>query len=187
MQLDGTVSHLRRPRTAVIIASMVLLCWVTVSFVLPNQGPVDEYYDAQGDNFRVRVERRHDLLGPMHYWYIFRSNRKGEPAWQEVTRQLYGDRIPLPKSQIRFVGENVGYFFFALKYAVTIDAGKSWTVFDFEETPLFKPRENDYSKIADVQISQDGSGSLTMFRYDMTKGKVTMFVTSDYGQHWSLE
>jgi hypothetical protein len=99
----------------------------------------------------------------------------------------YGLNNSAVQSQTRFVGDEVGYFFFGLKYAVTVDAGESWRVFDFSESPHFNPKENDYSKIADVEISHDGTGALTMCRYDMTQGKVRMFTTRDFGQHWSLE
>ena len=146
-----------------------------------------EGWETHNSKFSVRVERRADLYGFMSYWYVFRSAPNGAVAWHEVTRQLHGEPVALPKKQIRFVGEDVGYLFFQLKYAVTTDGGQTWSVFDFGNNSSFKPENLDYSRIADVEIKADGIGQLTMFKYDPTHGQSILFFTKDYGKHWNLE
>jgi hypothetical protein len=179
--------HFSLSRTIVIGVGLLMVSWLLSSFVMQGQGPVEEYLDTQNSKFKIRVERRTDLIGPMHYWYVFRSAKNGDATWQEITRDLYGEPIPLPAKQIRFINNDIGYLFFSLKYAVTINAGGSWIVFDFAKNPFFKPKEFDYSKIADVEILPDGNGKLTMFKYDMSQGQSLKFVTKDYGQTWQVK
>lgn len=174
-------------RAFLVTTSLAILVWIIFGFVLPQQGPVLEQWETHNAKFKIRVQRRHDLYGIMHYWYVFQTAQNESIRWREVTRQLHGEPVALPKDQIRFVSENVGYFFFQLKYAVTVDGGETWSVFDFGNNPKFLPQKLDYSKIAQVEIRPDGTGELTMFRYDMTQGQSTMFVTRDYGQHWVLK
>ena len=180
--------HLKRISTILILVSVLgFTAWIVEGFLLPGQGPVVEEWGTQNTKFKVRVQRRADLYSIMSYWYVFQTAQKGSIRWREITRHLYNEPDALPKKQIRFVNEDVGYLFFQLKYAVTVDSGSTWTVFDFGNNPLFKPQELDYSRIEDVDILPDGTGKLTMFKYDSSQGKSTLFFTNDYGQHWSLK
>jgi hypothetical protein len=76
----------------------------------------------------------------MSYWFVFQSAQNGSIRWREITRQLFDEPNAPPTKQIRFVGEDVGYLFFQLKYAVTTDAGTTWSVFDFGNNPSFQTR-----------------------------------------------
>jgi hypothetical protein len=169
-----------------LLIALVLggLLWGVFGFILPGQGPVLQEWETHNSKFKIRVQRRHDLYGLMTYWYVFQCAENGSIVWHEVMRQLHGEPVALPKDQIRFVSENVAFIFFQLKYAVTVDGGKTWAVFDFGNNASFKPEQLDYSRIADVDMRADGVGTLTMFRYDSRKGTAPLFITSDYGKHW---
>jgi hypothetical protein len=173
--------------TLLVVACLVAATWLSNEFLISGQGPVLEKWEDHNSTFSIRVERRADLYSLMSYWYVFQSSRKGTLRWGEITRQLHGEPVPLPKEQIRFVSDDVGYLFFQLKYAVTVDSGQSWSVFDFGHNPLYSPKKLDYSRIADVKVLPDGTGKLTMFRYDITQGQSTLFFTHDYGRHWELK
>jgi len=172
--------------TLVLIICLVSVAWLSNEYLVSGQGPVIEKWETHNSTFNIRVERRADLHGIMDYWYVFKSAPKGAIRWQEITRQLHGEPIPLPNNQIRFVSDDVGYLFFQLKYAVTVDAGRTWSVFDFGNNPSYSPKKLDYSRIANVEVLADGTGKLTMFRYDITQGQSTLFFTNDYGRHWEL-
>jgi hypothetical protein len=173
--------------TILLVSMLGLSAWIVHGFLLPGQGPVLEEWETHNAKFKVRVQRRADLYGIMSYWYVFQSAQKDSTRWREITRHLYDEPDALPKKQIRFVTKDVGYLFFQLKYAVTVDSGNTWTVFDFGNNPSFKPEDLDYSRIADVEIQPEGTGKLTMFKYDITHGRSTLFFTYDYGQHWVLK
>lgn len=164
----------------VVIVGLTLL----LQSLLMGQGPALEQGQTSNSKFTIKVERRSDLSSMMHYWYVFSSARKGDLRWREITKHLYGEPVELPVKQIRFIGNDIAYFFFQLKYAVTVDAGETWSVFDFGDNPLFKPDQLDYSRIADVKIQEDGTGHVVMFRYDMTRGQEIKFYTKDFGKHW---
>lgn len=166
---------------------IALSSWIAYGFLIPSQGPVIEEWETHNSRFKIRVQRRAHLYGLMSYWYVFQSSSKGSIRWQEVTRHLQGEPIALPKQQIRFVSEDVGYLFFQLKYAVTVDGGATWKVFDFGDNPSFKPKQLDYSRIAEVLIRPDGTGDITMLKYDSRAGQSTLFYTMDYGQKWILK
>lgn len=176
---------MRIKRAILFVGLLIAATWLMQSLIL-GQGPVLEKGEVSNPKFTIRVERRSDLYGVMHYWYVFSSAQKGDLRWQKVTKHLLGEAVELPTKQLRFVGADVGYLFFQLKYAVTVDAGKTWSVFDFGENGSFKPELLDYSRIADVQISPDGTGHVVMFRYDMRQGQTIKFFTTDFGQHWNL-
>ncbi|SRR6266536_346638 len=179
---------LKKPSIILLLTFVLgISAWIVKGFLIPGQGPVIEQWETHNSKFKIRVQRRADLYGLMTYWYVFQSSRNGAITWREVTRHLHGEPVALPKKQIRFIGEDVGYFFFQLKYAVTVDGGETWKVFDFGNNPSFKPEKLDYSRIADVLIQPDGTGEATMLKYDSRSGQSTLFFTKDYGQHWTLK
>lgn len=177
---------MRKKKLLAFIVITVGSAWILQS-VLRGQGPAIEQAETSNSKFTIRVERRSDLSSMMHYWYVFKSKKKGDLRWHEITKQLHGEPVELPIKQIRFISPDVGYLFFQLKYAVSIDGGETWSLFDFGSHPSYKPEQLDYSRIADVKIQADGSGHVMMFRYDMTQGQAMKFLTKDFGQHWELK
>jgi len=174
-------------RAFLVTTSLAVLLWIIFGFVLPGQGPVLKEWETHNSKFTIRVQQRRDLYGYMTYWYVFQSSRNGSIVWHEVMRHLYGEPGAFSKEQIRFVSEDVAFVFFQLKYAVTVNGGSKWTVFDFGENNSFKPEKQGYSRIAEVEMLRNGTGTLTMFRYDTSQGTVPLFITYDYGQHWALK
>lgn len=157
--------------------------WLFFSFILPGQGPVVEEWQTQNSKFQVRVQRRPDLYGFGTYYYIFDSAPSGSNSWREVVRLLHDEPIPLPKNQIRFVNDEVGFLFMELKYAVTTDGGKTWSVFDFVKQ--YDPQRHDFSRIANVEVLRDGSGTVRMYGFEGTLKESPSFYTEDFGKRWS--
>lgn len=118
-------------------------------------------------------------------YYIFQSSSGGTNEWHEITTLLFDDPQPLPRDQVRFVNEQVGYFFMASTYGVTRDSGHTWFVFNVrKDLPIGRP--DSYLTIRGINIAPDGTGIMTL--YSKTPDEVvTQLHTLDYGQHWDIK
>lgn len=137
---------------------------------------IEEQQEISNGTFKVRVQKRPVFF--MQYYYILQSSSTKSYFWQEVTAHLRDDPVPIPIGQLRFVNEQVGYFFMDDFLAVSVDAGQTWT--------LWKPNELG---IDDVIINPDGTGTAKLWNYDYhLKHRVYSFAhTTNYGQRWNFE
>ena len=167
-----------------VVAVVVAANWMFVS--RPYMGKVIESWETSNQAFRVRVDQHSEehafVTGA---YYVFRSAPSGTEDWRDIMTFRHDDLIPIPRDQIRFVNDRVGFVFMGWKFAATTDGGGSWSVWD-AETDLPKWRCCNYELIQDVHLEVTGKGTMTLKAIPDRSGEVPELHTNDYGRHWSL-
>jgi hypothetical protein len=169
-----------------IVITLVALAIAVIGITKPWVGRVTETWQTQNQHFKIRVERRaeRDPLLPGAY-YIFQSALPDSSQWREVMTFRHDDPNPIPRNQVRFVKDNVGYVFMGWMYAVTTDGGSTWSVWDAgKDLPNW--RCCNYGLIKDVSIAPDGTGTMILNVIDPGRGEVPELKTKDFGKHWNL-
>ena len=114
-------------------------------------------------------------------YYVFKCARSDDRDWREIMIVHHDDPVKIPREQVRFVTDRVGYVFMLYNYAVTVDAGVTWFVW---YAPKDLPNWRDTrANINDVQIRSDGTGRMRLTT--STDQAAPELYTNDYGQHWN--
>ncbi len=117
-------------------------------------------------------------------YYVFESLPAGASAWIEIVTVRYDDRVPIPRDQIRFVNENIAYLFMGWTYAVTVNAGTTWSKIE-DVTNFFRDNDHVAFRYLDkVAVSDRGVGKMELKPIDEDSGRTRYLSTEDYGQHW---
>ncbi len=156
----------------------------------PKRGEtIYEQWQTSNNVFTVRVLAYPEENGgfvPGAY-YVFQSSSSKTPGqWNEITTFRHDDLIPIPRNQVQFLNDRVGYLFMAWMYAVTVDGGATWSIWSAEKD-LPNWRCCNYRLIQDVHIAPDGAGRMRLNPIPQRQGEVPELHTEDYGQHWSVK
>ena len=172
-------------RIAPIIIIFIALVVVAIGTYKPWIGAVTESWEAQNDNFKIRVERRaENCLFLCGAYYIFQSSPASSDSWREIMTFRHDDSNPIPRDQVRFVNDRIGYVFMGWKYSVTTDGGATWSIWDAtNDLPNWECC--NYGLIKDVLIAPDGTGVMTLNPISQRRGEVPELHTKDFGQHWN--
>lgn len=175
-----------------IIAIAVMCFTIAIAFSYdffpkPQRGKkVIEAWETTNNSFKVSVTayaEEHGGFVPGAY-YVFRSARIGSENWQEIMTFRHDDPVPIPRDQVRFVNEQIGYVFMVYNYGVTTDAGATWFVWDI--TSGLPDWQHNRAYIKDVRIASDGTGTMKL-NHILQRPEVLELHTKDYGRHWSVE
>lgn len=164
-----------------IVIISIALAVAVVGIAKPWIGGVTETWETGHGSIKVRVENRaeHFAWLPGAY-YVFKSSPPGSNRWREIMTFRDDDPGRIPRENVRFVSEQVGYVFMGWMYAVTTDGGATWSVWDAKEK-LGDACAN-YGLIKAVYIASDGAGEMTLNRN--CGGKMPKLRTRDYGKNW---
>ena len=151
-----------------------------------------ESWETTNGHFTIRataIKEELSLPGLPGTFYTFASFSAKENSWKEIFVLRHDDRPPIPKSNIRFIDNLTGLVFMESIYAVTTDAGATWSIWDATKSI---PNWNwyEYGAIKDVQLFPDGKGLMVMKpQDDSSRNDVVdiQFRTVDYGCHWNRE
>lgn len=174
-------------RTFTLVFALIAFSIYTVGCANIFMGEITESWDSSNERFKIRVERRAErdaFLLPGAY-YVFQSAPVGSDSWKEIFTFRHDDPVPIPRERIRLVNEQVGYAFMGWMYAVTIDGGKTWQVWDADKD-MQNCECSNYGLIKDVRLVADGSGTMELNRVPLRIGKLPELYTTDYGRHWSF-
>lgn len=153
----------------------------------PHMGDVTESFETSNQSFRLRVDRRAEVgdFGPIAgAYYVFRSAAVGSDVWRNIMTFRHDDPNPIPRDQLRFLNDRVGFVFMGWMYAVTTDAGATWSVWD-SSRDLPKWQCCNYRLVKDVHLEPDGTGTMTL-NVIPNRGEVPELRTKDFGRHWSV-
>jgi hypothetical protein len=143
---------------------------------------VIEAWETTNEKFKVRVTAYAEENGgfvPGAY-YVFESSPARSNAWREIMTLRHDDPVKIPREQVRFVNDKVGYAFMVYDYAVTTDGGVSWFVWNIvKDLPNWL---HNRPSINDIRIAPDGSGTMTLTSF--TNQEAPSLKTDDYGRHW---
>jgi hypothetical protein len=151
-----------------------------------RKGKPLEQWETGNKSFRVRVtsykEKKSGFV-PGAY-YVFESSPVVMDEWREIIVVQHDDPVSIPRNQVHFVNEEVGYIFMGWKFAVTTNAGSDWSVWRADkDLPGWECC--NYKLIKDVMIAPDGSGTMILSPIPGRRGEVPMLHTKDYGRHWT--
>jgi hypothetical protein len=92
----------------------------------------------------------------------------------------------IPRDQVRFVSDQIGYVFMGWIYAVTTDGGKTWSTWDAEKD-LPNWQCCDSQLIQNVNIMTEGLGVMTLKLNSWKENENVTLYTKDYGKHWDKQ
>ena len=152
----------------------------------PDRSRTIETFES-GTSPRVRVTVHPDrgFFGGGSY-YRFEALPLRSGVWKEVATFVHdfaGVYGPIPRNQIRAVGDGTVYFFIGWLYAVTTDGGHSWSVWTAKEN-LPNWECCNYGLIRDVSLRDDGSGTMILNPIPGRSGEVPALYTKDFGRTW---
>jgi hypothetical protein len=175
----------------------VLVCFVLAILIVkfvpmpevlksPYKAEVVETWETQNTPFRIRVDKHIERGGFMPVlggaYYVFQSESgKNSNQWRQVMEIRHDDPNDIPREQVRFAGNKVGYFFFGNDYAVTNDAGESWRIFKICE---FLRSDEQCSGITDLRIDAEGKGEVKIYSSAKYKDNLKVLQTTDFGRSW---
>ena len=165
-----------------LVVSVFVLFYV---FWVPRMtGHINEQFLAESAKFRIRVTAYAENGGFVAgAYYVFESTPTGTEGWTRITTFRHDDPVPIPRNQVRFVSEDIAYVFMGWVYAVTTDAGRSWSVWQ-ATTDLPRWQCCNYRLVQDVVLRDDGSGTMTLHTIPQRSGEVPRLETTDFGVHW---
>jgi hypothetical protein len=137
--------------------------------------------------FRIRVTayRERAIFTPGAF-YVFESALAGTDDWHEIFTLRTDEAVPIPRDRVRFLNDQIAYFFMSKSYAVTTDSGRSWSVWDAERDLAYR-QHNLWPSIKEVHLDAGGSGKMTLPPLVDQTGTIPLLRTNDYGRHWQIE
>jgi hypothetical protein len=169
-------------------ALVILLSAVCILFS-SRRGKVLESWQTGNIAFAIRVTAHSETLslpGLGGAYYVFDSNTVGSKRWTEILVFRHDTSVWIPRDQLRFVNDKIGYVFMGWMYGVTTDAGATWSVWNAERD-LPNWQCCNYNLIKDVKIAPDGVGTMRLNPIPQRRGEVPELHTIDYGRHWSVD
>jgi hypothetical protein len=102
----------------------------------PQRGKkIIEAWETTNSTFKVSVTAYAEENGSFvpGAYYDFRSAPSRSERWQEIFTFRHDDLVPIPKQQVHFVNDKIGYVFMSWMYAITTDGGSNWSVWSAEK------------------------------------------------------
>lgn len=164
----------------ILVSGLYLLLW-------PRRGKVIDSWQTGNSGFKIGVtsySERPSLPGLGGAYYVFQSATLGSDRWREVLTFRHDAPVEIPRDQVRFLNDQIGYVFMGWMYGVTTDAGATWSVWSArDDLPAWECC--NYNLIQDVSITPDGIGTMRLRPIPQRPGEVPELHTKDYGRHWS--
>ena len=151
----------------------------------PQPGKVFEIWVSTGQPFKIRITAHQENFGFFvgGGWYKFEAMSDNAQQWQEIGWFRHDDPLPIQSEKVHFVTSQIGFVFMGWMYAVTTDAGKTWSVWNAKQDwPGWQCC--NYELIKEVQLTDGGTGIMSVHVIDPNRGEVPKLYTSDYGRSW---
>lgn len=168
------------------LAVVIIIGIVTTSgceiFRSPKIGKRIDSWVTENNTFRIRINKHSEEHGGFNSgaYFVFQSAPKDQEHWVEIMVFRHDDLVDIPRQQVRFVSDRVGYVFMGNKFAVTTDGGMTWSVWDaVKNLPDWTLTRAD---IKDIQIEPSGDGIMELLSF--TKQKAPVLRTKDFGKSW---
>ncbi|MEW6130396.1 MAG: hypothetical protein AB1757_25405 [Acidobacteriota bacterium] len=147
-----------------------------------------EIWETENTPFKISVTvfERDDLEPPQVYYNFEAIDKKFFSGANRVITFISPNKVEIPKNQIRFVNDKVGYFYMGWLYAVTLDAGTTWSAWD-AELDLENWQCCDAQLIEEVTLALDGTGKMKIKPIKQGSGYISELYTDDYGKHWKVK
>lgn len=149
---------------------------------------INERWETSNGTFNIRVTAYAEHNGGFvaGAYYVFECASSGSNRWRELMTFRHDDPVPIPREQVRFIGDRIGYVFMGWMYAVTTDGGLTWSIWTAKKD-LPNWECCNYRLIRDVSVAKDGAGVMQLTPIQNRRGEVSELRTRDYGRHWSKQ
>src|SRR5262249_1169731 len=122
---------------------------------------------------------------PASRYYTFTMTRNVDD--QERARIIFNilpdEAVPLSTNLVNIISDKIAYVYLGWMYSVTLDGGKTWHLWDAERNLPGWDCCNP-GLIQEINLSDQGSGVMTL-RPDPNKPESQVSLhTDDFGQHW---
>ena len=167
-----------------------LFCMVLLGIVATlvdgclNQTKTLDKWEVANEKFRIRITGYEEGSWTGGAKYIFQSASVGAEDWREITSLREDNPVMIPRNQVRFVNEQIGYFFMTWTCAVTTDSGSTWHVWNLEKD-LPNWECCNYGIIRNVSINPNGTGRMELG--GTNQPELQELRTTNFGQNWSKE
>jgi hypothetical protein len=143
-----------------------------------------DHWQTDNGIFKIRVtEYQRKTLLLSKFDYVFETTMAGSDDWHKIMVISTDDDIPIPREQVKILDQQTAFVFMATKFAVTADAGRTWSLWDATESTANLKYPNQ-TFIKNVDITPDGIGTMILASCsDLTEA--ARFRTTDYGRHWT--
>ena len=149
---------------------------------------INERFETQNSVFKIRVTANAE--GGLGFvagaYYVFESARVDSSRWREVMIYRHDDPVPIPRDHVRFLSENIAYLFMGNMYAITTDAGQTWSIWKAPDEIFRGGKYYGYRYPNDIEVSVDGKGRMTIEPMEARSGPSHYLCTTDYGRSWRL-
>lgn len=170
------------------VLAILIVKFVPMPDVLksPYKAEVVETWETQDSPIRIRVDKHIERGGFVQAlngaYYVFHSESgKGSNQWRQVAEIRLDDPNDIPRDQVRFAGDSVGYFFIGNDYAVTNDAGESWRI---SKICQYLRADEPCAGIKDLLIFSNGMGTVTIHSSSKYNDGLKILETADFGKSW---
>lgn len=93
------------------------------------------------------------------------------------------DPIKISPERLVVKNKNIAYFSIFNKFAITIDGGKTWSVWDsYKHQKLFEGKRIGW--ITEVEINSNGTGKMKFEDWDHKLSEYFFLTTRDFGKTW---
>jgi hypothetical protein len=152
----------------------------------PYMAEVVETWEKVDAPFPMRIEKHIERGGPMAFmngaYYVFQSQTRS--GWHDVTTVRHDDPDPIPRENVGFAGDRVGWFYMQNQYAVTTDAGEGWQIQNICD---FLPRTEHCAGIVALSFGPDGRGEVKIYSVGSNADNQKVMSTSNFGSSWSTK
>jgi photosystem II stability/assembly factor-like uncharacterized protein len=152
-------------------------------------GPkVNERFETNNGHLRIRVTAyaEENVVFVAGAYYVFESSAMDSSEWRRILIFRHDDPVPIPRNQICFLDDRIAYVFMGFTYAVTLDGGKTWSLWKGDQN-LGERGDCRYLNPKQVSVAKDGTGLMVLDPLDQKCGSTRYLYTNDYGQHWTPE
>ncbi len=166
--------------------------WLFSLFIIgPYIGETTETWETSNQTFKVRIDKHAEANGgfvPGAY-YVYQTAHENSDDWKTIFTQRHDDPNPILHYSVQFINSQIGYAFFGQKFAVTMDTGENWTVWDAWEANKIMQFEQYklYPSIEEVNIESNGYGRMRLYSISNKSVNQPELKTIDYGRTWKWE
>jgi hypothetical protein len=159
------------------------ICLFLSSGCLSQRGEVKEVWETTNNTLKIRITvyEEKSLFPLSGRYYVLQSSLQNSDKWHEVMTVFTKDLVLIPRENLRFVDDQIAFFFMKQKYAISTDGGHTWSVWDASK------EYDNYAFIKEVRIESDGKGVITFHDVPSQQRELVELHTSDYGRHWNTK
>ena len=162
--------------------SVICAVLVFASGCFPGRGDhVLDTWEASNGTLKVRIRKfdeKHNIL--QHNYFAFEAAAAGSDQWREILTWRADEGFPIRHDWVQIVSPQVVCAFALAKYAVTTDAGHTWSEWDAAKMVPNLPSPLQ-TWIKEAHVSADGSGTMLL----SSSPALFQLNTTDYGVHWA--